>query len=88
MWIKDKIAKFLGGIDLKDFLSNCKEWHAFVEGVGDGFCPWDSRYEPSEELEKDIVNEHHYYSFGTVIGFTSLIFAVAGAVRLVLGAIL
>jgi len=83
-----RIAKFLGGIDPSDFLSDCKEWHAFVEGVGDGFCPWDTKYEPSKELRKDIQDEYHYYSFGTVIGFAGLIFAVAGAVRLVLGAVL
>jgi len=80
----DKITEFLGGIEPGNLLSNCKEWHAFVEGVGDGFCPWDSKYEPSDKLAEDIENEHHYYSFGTVIGFAGLIFAVAGAVRIVL----
>lgn len=69
-------------------MNTYKEFHAFIEGIGDGFCPWDSNYRPSEELIKDIQDEHHYYTFGTIIGFAALIFAIAGAVRLVLVVIL
>lgn len=76
------------GLHFKEFLNKWEEWHAIVEGFGDGFCPWDSRYEPSEELKAEIHKEHHYYIAGTAIGFASLIFSIAGAVRLVLGAIL
>ena len=81
---------FLGGIfnNFRDCLNSSQEWHAFVEGVGDGFCPWENRYEPTDELKADIRKEHHYYTAGTVIGFAALIFAIAGAVRVVLGAIL
>lgn len=76
------------GVDFKNFLSTPQEVHAFVEGIGDGFCPWGSAYEPSEELKADIRKEHHYYTVGSAIGFAVLIFAIAGAVRLILGAIL
>ena len=79
---------FLGGIDFKDFLNTHQEWHALVEGFGDGFCPWDNRYEPTDELKADIRKEHHYYTAGSAIGFVTLIFSIAGAVRVVLGAIL
>ena len=76
------------GIDFKNFLSNPQEWHAFVEGFGDGFCPWGTNYEPSEELKADICKEHHYYTGGSAVGFATLIFSIAGAVRLVVGAFL
>ena len=79
---------FLGGIGFKNFLDTHQEWHALVEGFGDGFCPWGSAYEPSSKLAEDIRNEHHYYTAGSAIGFIALIFAIAGAVRLVIGAFL
>ena len=80
-----RILKWLG---LGDLMNTSQERHAFVEGIGDGYCPWDNHYEPSDELKAGIRKEHHYYNAGTAIGFASLIFSIAGAVRLILGAIL
>ena len=80
--------KVLQWLNPAEFMNTYQEWHAFVEGVSEGFCPWDSRYEPSDELSKDISDEHHYYVFGIAVGFAVFIFAIAGAIRLVLTSIL
>ncbi len=85
---KKNIKGFFGWFNPANFMDTYQEWHAFVEGIADGFCPWQSRYDPNEELKQDIESEHHYYSAGTVIGFAAFIFAIAGAVRLVLEVVL
>ena len=75
---------FLKGINFKQFLSDHKEWHALLEGIGDGFCPWKPRYEPDEERKADIAKDHHYYNIGRVVGFGLLIWFVSviiGALR-------
>jgi len=82
-----RLSRFFGGINIKEFMSTSSELHAFVEGLGDGYCPWESRYGMSDELSDNIMKEHHYYSFGTVVGFAGLIFSIAGAVRIVFEAI-
>jgi len=64
---------FLDGIGPKDFLNTYQEWHAFVEGFSESFCFWRAHYEPSEELLKALKSEHHYYVFGRVLGFISLV---------------
>ena len=82
------IKRIIKRIGLEEFMNTPQERHAFMEGIGDGFCPWENRYKPTKQLEADIRREHHYYTAGTVIGFATLIFSIAGAVRLVLGAVL
>lgn len=73
----------LGGIKLKQFLSDYKEWHALVEGLCDGFLPFNNRYEPSKTLKEDIQNEHHYYRTGVVLGFIAFVFFGYGIYRMV-----
>jgi len=73
---------------IKTFMNTPDEWHTTVIGIGEGFCPWQPRYEPGEDVENMIKKEYHYYIFGTAVGFACLIFALAGAVALVLRAIL
>jgi len=76
---------FLKGFDLKDFLSNHKEWHALVEGFADEFCirpcrykPWDNKKNGHENLLAHIRQEHHYYNAGRVLGFAGLISMLTG----------
>ena len=66
---------FLSGIfdNLKEFMNDYKEWHAFVEGFSETFCFWRPRHKLSGELLKDLKGEHHYYVFGRVVGFIGLV---------------
>lgn len=82
--IKPFLKAVLKKINPAEFMNDYQEVHAFVEGIAEGFCPWISRFEPSSELQKDIESEHHYYVFGMIIGFAGFIFAIAGALRIVL----
>jgi hypothetical protein len=59
---------FLKGIRLSAFLDCYQEWHALVEGFCEVLCPWPPRRFISEENEKDIASEYHYYMFGRAIG--------------------
>jgi len=59
--------------DPGDFMNTHEEWHAFVEGFCETFCPWRARYEPSDELIEALKSEHHYYVFGRVVGFALLV---------------
>lgn len=68
---------FLGGLHISTFLSTHQEWHALLEGFGDGFCPWKARYEPDKKRKADIAKEHHYYNIGRPIGFGLLIWFVS-----------
>jgi len=70
------------------FMNTPEEWHTIIIGIGEGFCPWQPRYESGTKVKNMIKKEYHYYIFGTAVGFAGLIFAIAGAVRLVLGTIL
>lgn len=72
------------GIKVRTFLSDHSEWHAFVEGYSDGFCPWRGRYAPSHELQYQLECEHHYYSAGRPLGFICLALFVVGVVKLVI----
>lgn len=74
----------LNKLNPAEFMNDYQEWHAFWEGIAEGFCPWHQHFEPSEELQKDIESEHHYYAFGMIIGFAAFVFAIAGAFRIVL----
>lgn len=84
----DFARKVLDKIDPAEFMNDYQELHAFIEGIAEGFCPWLSRFEPDDELKRDIESEHHYYAFGMVIGFAGFIFAIAGAFRMVIGVFL
>jgi hypothetical protein len=66
-------VRSLGWLSPKEFLNTYEEWHAFVEGVNESFCFWRAHVEPSQELLDNIKNEHHYYTFGRVIGFLLLV---------------
>jgi hypothetical protein len=59
-----------------------QEWHAFVEGFSESFCFWRQHIEPSEELLNDIKNEHHYYTFGRVLGFICLVIFGVGLIKI------
>lgn len=73
---------------LYTFMNTPDEWHTVVIGLGDGYCPWQKRYEPTAEMKRIIRKEHHYYNAGMGVGFALLIFSIALAVRLALGAVL
>lgn len=55
------------GITPKQFLSTHQEWHAFAEGIFDGFFPF-IKGSMSKELKESLEGEHHYYRFGVVLG--------------------
>ena len=59
---------WLGGINLKEFLSTYQEWHALVLGLFGVLCPFPSKHKPSDELVEQIQDEYHYYQFGRAIG--------------------
>lgn len=82
--LREFANKVISKLNPDEFMNDYQEWHAFWEGIAEGFCPWESRFEPTEELRKDIEGEHHYYVFGMIIGFAALIFSIAGAVRIIL----
>lgn len=65
------------------FMNTVDEWHAFCEGVAESFCFWKERCKPSDELKKAIENEHHYYTFGRVIGFIGLALFGVWIIRLI-----
>jgi len=64
---------FFKWFDWSNFLDTHQEWHALFEGFSETFCFWRANYEPSKELLKDLQSEHHYYAFGRVLGFISLV---------------
>jgi hypothetical protein len=65
---KRTLSGFFGWLDLANFFDVYQEWHAFVEGFCEVMCPWPARYGPSEELLKDLKDEHHYYMWGRAVG--------------------
>ena len=64
---------FFEWFNIKEFMNTYQEWHAFVEGFCETFCFWRANYEPSKELLKHLKSEHHYYVFGRVVGFISVV---------------
>lgn len=76
---------FLSGIfgNLKEFMNDYKEWHAFVEGFSETFCFWRARHKLSGKLLKDLKGEHHYYVFGRVVGFIALMISVMVVVKVI-----
>ena len=62
-------------------MNTYQEWHAAVEGFCDGFLfliRWANRYEPNDQLTKDIEDEHHYYAPGVVLGVIILVLFCIG----------
>ena len=68
---------FFKWFDCRNFLDTYQEWHALVNGFCEVVCPWPTRYKPSEENEKDIADEFHYYQFGRVLGLFTWIGLIA-----------
>ena len=75
---------FFKWFDIHNFMDTYQEWHAFVEGFCESFCFWKARYEPSEELLKDLRSEHHYYVFGRTVGFISLVGFLTGTIKVLI----
>jgi len=60
---------FLRGVKLANFLDTTAEWHALVQGVTEVLCPWPPRHRlPAGKLMTEILDEHHYYKSGRVLG--------------------
>ena len=55
------------------FMNTPEEWHAFVLGWAETACPWWARYRITKQAEYTPRKEYHYYAFGRVIGFLTLI---------------
>jgi len=79
---------FFSWFDIRNFLDVPQEWHAMIEGIAEGITLGKLKYEPTRRLRRDLRKEHHYYAAGAGIGIIILIFSIAGAVRLVLEAVL
>ena len=75
---------FFNWLNLRNFMDTYQEWHAFVEGFSESFCFWKARYEPSEELLKDLKGEHHYYVFGRTVGFLALVSFLTGIIKVLI----
>ena len=73
-----KVFEWLNPLEI---MNTYQEWHAFVEGFADCFCPMKDRYEPSPELLADLMGEHHYYSAGKAFGFTCVLILIAGLLQ-------
>ena len=85
--MSDRPKGFLRGIILSHFMDVYQEWHAFVEGISEGFCIMRQHWDPSGELRADLVGDHHYYAAGRVVGRVSLIVLVAGMIVWIIGVI-
>lgn len=73
-------------LNLKEFMNTYQEWHAFTEGVSESFCFWKPRQKISDELREELESEHHYYTFGRVVGFIGLVlFGIAMLVLIKVG---
>jgi len=74
---------FLGGINIREFLSTHKEWHALIEGFCDGFFPFINKHEASKELKESIQSEHHYYRPGVILGVIAAVWFWIGVWKVV-----
>ena len=74
---------FFKWFDIHNLMDTYQEGHAFVEGFSESFCFWKPRYEPSEELLKDLRSEHHYYMSGRVVGFIALVGFLTGIIKVI-----
>ncbi len=82
---------FFKWFDINNFMDTHQEWHAWVEGFAEGFCGSSARYDPAEELLKELMADHHYYNAGRGFGFASFIVLVTGMIvwvaRSIIGAL-
>ena len=81
------LKELAGRILFYTFMNTWEEWHAFVEGISDGFCLWQSRHDLVDRLLKDLEGEHHYYAFGRSVGFAGIIILISGMVVWIAGVI-
>lgn len=59
----------LKGLSLSNFMDTHEEWHAFIFGLCGVICPFPPGHKQmSEELQKQIREEYHYYLFGRATG--------------------
>jgi len=56
------------GVRWSHFLDTTDEWHSLIHGWCSVLWPFPPRFQPSEELRKEIEDEHHYYVAGQVLG--------------------
>ena len=66
------------------FCNTPEEYHALVIGWAEAACPWPARYRCTKEAEYTPTKEYHYYAFGRVLGFLTLVGILAGALALVI----
>ena len=59
---------FFKGVRLGHFLDTTAEWHALIHGWCSVLWPFPPKFQPSKELQKELVDEYHYYRFGQVLG--------------------
>ena len=85
--LKAVLKGFFDWFDPSNIMDVYQEWHAFVEGLAEGFCIWACEHEPSEDCLEDIQEEHHYYTAGRAIGFAGFLVLVTGLLVWIIGAI-
>jgi len=73
---------FLEWFNPREFMNTSEEWHAFCEGFAEVFCFWRERHQLEGELLKALHREHHYYTFGRVLGFACLVLFGVGILKL------
>ena len=69
-------------LNLKEFMNDYREWHAFCEGFAEVFVFWKERHRLQDELLEDLLSEHHYYTFGRCVGFVCLVLFGVGIIKL------
>ena len=68
-----------------EFMNTVDEWHAFVIGWSEVACPWPMRYKMPMDYENPLKYEFHYYLFGRVVGFITLLGIGVGIYKLIGG---
>ena len=58
---------------VRKFIWNWNEWHAFSVGFCEVLCPWRPRIPVSSAQIGYIHEEYHYYLFGRAIGLIALV---------------
>jgi len=75
---------FLRGIELSHFMDTYAEFHAFAQGFCEVLCPWPPRHaEMSEDLKKQVTDDHHYYMLGRAAGILAWL-TICCVIKLVL----
>lgn len=71
------------GISFKTFLSTPEEWHAFVIGFFESFCPWKPRLLICASSREELKGEYHYYMAGRALGFVALLLVLTLIAKLI-----